>query len=134
MLSSTPDLIEQDILSVLAFGKTIDRLTSSEQTSLATQAEKVAGSVAAGLLEKSIGRALGFDTIEIATGEELGTGRVSVGRYVTQDIFLSYERHLNDHGGNTIGLELSLSRHLKLKGSGSDVGESALDLIWRLDY
>ena len=134
VLSSTPDLIEQDILSVLAFGKTIDRLTSSEQTSLSTRAEKVAGSVAAGLLEKSIGRALGFDTIEIATGEELGTGRVSVGRYVTQDIFLSYERHLNDHGGNTIGLELSLSRHLKLKGSGSDVGESALDLIWRLDY
>ncbi len=134
MLSSTPGLTEQDILAVLAFGKTTDRLTNSEQTSLSSRAEKVAGDVAAGLLEQSIGQALGFDSIEIDTGEESGAGRVSVGRYITQDIYLSYDRHLGDEGGNTIGLELSLNRHLKLKGSGSDVGESALDLIWRFDY
>lgn len=134
MLSSTPELTEQDILAVLAFGKTTDRLTNSEQTSLSSRAEKVAGDVAAGLLEQSIGQALGFDSIEIDTGEEAGAGRVSVGRYITQDIYLSYDRHLGDEGGNTIGLELSLNRHLKLKGSGSDVGESALDLIWRFDY
>jgi autotransporter translocation and assembly factor TamB len=31
-------------------------------------------------------------------------------------------------------VEYSINRRLKLKGSSSDTGESALDLLWRLDY
>ena len=85
-------------------------------------------------LEKIVGRPLGMDTIEIEAGETLGTGRVSVGRYITQDIFLSYERQFGGAGENKLGVEYSINRHLKIKGSGSDIGESALDFLWRLDY
>jgi autotransporter translocation and assembly factor TamB len=53
---------------------------------------------------------------------------------VTQDIFLSYERELGGDNANTVGVEYSLNRRLKLKGTGSDLGETALDLLWRLDY
>jgi autotransporter translocation and assembly factor TamB len=59
---------------------------------------------------------------------------VSAGRYVTQDLFLSYESQLGAESGTRIGAEYSINRRLKLKGSGSDRGESALDILWRLDY
>jgi autotransporter translocation and assembly factor TamB len=92
------------------------------------------GGVAASELEKALGKPLGLDTIEVEAGKEVGTGSVSVGRYVTQDLFLSYEREFGGEHSNTIGVEYSINRRLKLKGSGSDTGESALDLLWRHDY
>jgi autotransporter translocation and assembly factor TamB len=59
---------------------------------------------------------------------------LGTGKYITQDLFLSYERQLGKDGGNTGGVEYSINRNLKLKGSSSDTGESAVDLIWRKDY
>jgi autotransporter translocation and assembly factor TamB len=133
-LSSVPELPQADIVALLVVGKTTDRLTNSEQNSLGSQAQQLVGGAAANELEKTLGKPLGLDTIELEAGKEIGTGSVSVGRYVTQDIFLSYERKLGSEGGNTVGIEYSINRRLKLKGSGSDTGESALDLLWRHDY
>jgi autotransporter translocation and assembly factor TamB len=139
-LSSVPELPQADIMALLVFGKTTDRLTNSEQSSMVNQAQQLVGGVVAGELEKALGKPLGLDTIDVEAGKEAGTGSVSVGRYVTQDIFLSYERDLGtksgntNKGGNTVGIEYSINRRLKLKGSGSDTGESALDLLWRHDY
>jgi autotransporter translocation and assembly factor TamB len=119
---------------LLLIGKTTDRLTSSEQTAFSSQAQQVAGNLIAGQLEKTLGKELGLDTIEVTAGNQLGTGSVRVGRYVTQDIFLSYERDLSGKEGNTVGVEYSFNRRLKLKGSSSDQGETAIDLLWRTDY
>ena len=87
----------------------------------------------AGQLEKTLGQSLGLDTIEVTAGDQLGTGSIKVGRYVTQDIFLSFERELGGEG-NTVGVEYNLSRRLKLQGSSSDQGETSIDLFWHLDY
>jgi autotransporter translocation and assembly factor TamB len=59
---------------------------------------------------------------------------VGVGRYVTQDVFLSYEREFGGEGKNTVGIEYSINRRLKVKGSTSDVGEATVDVFWRHDY
>jgi translocation and assembly module TamB len=134
MLSSQPELEQADIVSLLVFGKTTDRLTSSEHSALSSQTQAIVGSVAARELEKTVGKTLGLDTIELKPGEELGTGNVGVGRYITQDLFLSYERKFDEEGGNKVGVEYSINRKLKLKASSSDYGESSLDLFWQLDY
>lgn len=128
-LASTPALDQTDIVSLLVIGKTTDKLTTGEQSSLTKQAQHLAGSAVLSQLEGTLGESLGLDTIE------LGTESTKVGRYVTQDLYLSYEHEVKDREPtNTIGAEYSLSRHLRLKGSGSDKGESALDLLWHLDY
>jgi hypothetical protein len=62
------------------------------------------------------------------------TGSVKIGRYITQDIFLSFEPELGADNGNTVGVDYNLTRRRQLKGTGSDTGESTLDLLWRLDY
>ena len=132
--SSTPDLPDEDILSLLAFGKTIDRLSGSEQTALSAQGAAIAGNILSGILEKRVGNTLGLDTLEVDVGDELGTGSVRGGRYVTQDLFLSYESHLGEQSGNTVEVEYSLGPRVKLKGASDDQGQSSLDLFWRIEY
>jgi translocation and assembly module TamB len=133
-LSSTPDLPQADIVTLLVVGKTSDRLTESERSGLSSRAQQIVGNVAAGELEQLLAKPLGFDTLDIQTGDKLGNNKVSVGRYITQDIFLSYEQQLGDEKGNKVGVEYSINRHLKVKGSSSNTGDSALDILWRIDY
>ena len=133
--SSEPEELEEaDIMSLLLFGKTSDRLTSSEESSLSDRAGKAAAGAAAGAAAQVVGEQLGLDTIEVDFGGESGEARIGAGRYITQDIFLSYERQLGEQSGNTVGVEYILSRRLRLKGTSSDLGETALDLLWRWDY
>jgi translocation and assembly module TamB len=140
--TSTPELPQADIISLIVLGKTTDRLTKSERNSLGDTAQQLAGGVIAGQLEKTLGKALGLDTIEISPGERLGGGSFKVGRYVTQDLFLTLGHEaVQDNstsrgtsGGNSVGLEYSLNRRLKVRGSSSDQGETAMDFLWRLDY
>ena len=132
--SSSPELPEEDILSLLAFGKTIDRLSGSEKTALSSQGAAIAGNVISGILEKRLGDTLGLDTLEVEVGDELGTGSVRGGRYVTQDLFLSYERQLGEQSGNTVEVEYSLGPRVKLKGASDHKGQSSLDIFWRIEY
>ncbi len=139
--SSTPELPQADIISLLVIGKTTDRLTSGEQNALSNQLQQAAGSLVAGQLEKLVGKSLGLDTIEVTAGDKLGSGNVSIGRYVTQDVFLSFERQFGQPeggskqaGGNKVSVEYSLNPRLKLKGSSSDSGASTVEFLWNLDY
>jgi translocation and assembly module TamB len=132
--SSVPELPQSDILSLLIVGKTMDRLTSSEQQDLSSQLGGAAGSMIAGQLQEALGGALGLDTLTIGAGENFGSGSVGIGQYVTQDVYMSYEFGVGKGGGNRVGLEYSITPRFKLKGSTSDTGDSAIDFLWRRDY
>ena len=132
--SSFPELPEEDILSLLAFGKTIDRLSGSEKTALSSQGAAIAGNIISGILQKRLGDTFGLDTLEVEVGDELGTGSVRGGRYVTQDLFLSYERQLGEQSGNTVEVEYSLGPRVKLKGASDDKGQSSVDILWHIEY
>jgi translocation and assembly module TamB len=132
--SSTPELPQSDILSLLIVGKTMDRLTSSEQEQFSGQLSGMAGGLVAGELQNALGGALGLDTLNISTGDRLGQGGVNIGQYITQDLFLSYEVGFGKGGGNRVGIEYSINPRLKLKASTSDNGASAIDFLWRRDY
>ena len=132
-LSSDPELEQQDIISLLLFGRTSDRLTASEG-SLSEQAQGAVASAVAGAAANAIGRALGIDSLSIRTGNSSDEVRVRAGQYITQDLFLSIEPQFGREGGITIGIEKSLSRHLLLRATGSELGESAIDFLWRSDH
>src|SRR5215510_7371005 len=132
--SSTPELEQSDILSLLIVGKTMEQLTSSEQASLSSQLGGAARGLVAGKLQEAIGGALGMDTLTISPGDSSGAAGVSVGQYVTQDLYMSYEFGMGKGEGNRVGIEYSINRDLKLKGSTSDKGDSAIDFLWRRDY
>jgi len=47
---------------------------------------------------------------------------------------MSYEVGAGKGAGNRVGVEYSINRHLKLKGSTSDKGDSAIDFLGRRNY
>ena len=123
---------EAEILSLLLFGRTSDRLSGSEQNSLAAN-------VAAGVLGNTFGGAFGLDAVTVDSGDETSGDSIGAGRYISQDLFLTYDRTFRDpnkgnRGGNTVGIEYSINQNLKMKASSSDFGESALDFQWDFDY
>ncbi|MGC1953081.1 MAG: translocation/assembly module TamB domain-containing protein, partial [Gammaproteobacteria bacterium] len=137
--NSEPELDQQDILSLLIFGKTSDRLTRSEQTTLGSKAQQFAGGLAAGMLEQTVGKALGLDTVAIELGDQGSASSVGAGRYLTQDIYVEYQRKFHDprqgnRTGNAVTVEYSISRGLKVEATGSDYGETAIDFVWSHDY
>jgi autotransporter translocation and assembly factor TamB len=132
--SSTPELPQTDILSLLVLGKTTDRLTSAEQGALSGQLQQLAGGLVAGQLERVIGERLGIDTIEITPGATLGSGTISVGRYLTQDIFISIGQSVGNAGGPQVSIEYSITPRLKVGASSSSTKGTAVDFLWRLDY
>ena len=132
--SSTPELPEEDIASLIVFGKTLDRLSGSEQTALSGHAADLAGNAISKFLEQRVGRPLKLDTLEVEVGDEFESGSVKGGRYVTQDLFLSYQHQLDEQGRNSVGVEYNLSPRVKLKGTSDDDGQTSLDLLWHIDY
>ena len=136
---SDPELPESDIISLLVFGRTTDQLSSSEQSSLGNQARIMAGRLAADTLERSVGEALGLDTIAIEIGDDTTATSMGVGRYISQDIFLFYQRTFRDpsranRSGNVVGIEKRLNQRQTLKATGSDLGETSIDWLWHYDY
>ena len=132
--SSTPELPEEDIASLIVFGKTLDRLSGSERTALSGHAADLAGNAISKFLEQRVGRTLKLDTLEVEVGDEFESGSVKGGRYVTQDLFLSYQHQLDEQGRNSVGVEYNLSPRVKLKGTSDDDGQTSLDLLWHIDY
>ncbi|MGF1613937.1 MAG: translocation/assembly module TamB domain-containing protein [Gammaproteobacteria bacterium] len=136
---SDPELDQGDILSLLLFGRTSDRLTSSEQNALAGQAVRFAGGFAADILERTVGQVLGLDSVAIGLGDQDDAISVGAGRYLTQDIYVEYQRKLADpvqgkRVGNVVAVEYSIRRGIKIQATGSDYGETAIDFLWSRDY
>jgi autotransporter translocation and assembly factor TamB len=112
-------------------------LTSSERTTLG-KAQQFAGGLAAGMLERTVGRALGLDTVAIELGHQGRGSRLGVGRYLSQSIFVEYQRRFGDLSqrnrvGNVVTIEFSIDRDFKVRAMGSDFGETAIDFLWRRD-
>jgi autotransporter translocation and assembly factor TamB len=132
---SEPELSESDVMSLLVFGRTGDKLSSSEQGSLTGA---LAGGVASSLLESTVGKTFGVDTINVDLSDPDGA-TFGVGRYLTNDVFLSYDRTFRDPkkgnaGGSTVGIEYSFGPRFSIRATGSDFGETAVDLLWGFDY
>ena len=82
---------------------------------------------------------MGLDSVAIDLGDDTTTTSVGVGRYISQDVFLFYERTFRDprranRSGNTVGIEKRLNERQTLQATGSDLGETAVDWLWRYEY
>ncbi|MFO7750553.1 MAG: translocation/assembly module TamB domain-containing protein [Desulfobacteraceae bacterium] len=99
-LSSTPELPQSDIVSLLLRGKTTNELISSEGGNTASPASMVANMAAASVKE-DIKAATGLDVLEVEMGEnggdsEIGEMNITVGKEVTENMTLKYSTESKD--------------------------------------
>jgi translocation and assembly module TamB len=134
-LSSEPPLEQGDVLSVLLFGKPMDDLTAGQATGLQEQTVRLAGQYAIGELGASVRDGLGLHTLDVELPEgQQGTGRVTVGRYVTRDVLVSLGHEFGSSVAEVFGVEYGITRSISVRGATSTDGRSAVDLFWRRRY
>jgi translocation and assembly module TamB len=133
-LRSTPPLPEQDIISVLIFGRPLNQLspgaggqsTNQEMTGLA-------GTVLGNYLTRSLRRTgieqLNLDVFTIAPTEQ--GNRVTVGRYITRNLFVSYGHTISETGEKGLTADYYLGRHWVLEGEAGSLGSSHADILFR---
>ena len=143
VLTADPPLEQADILAVLLFGKPTSQLGRREAVGLQQQALSLAAGYAVPEMRTSVMNTLGLDTLDVALpqgGEAPGTtareraGRVSVGRYVAPDIFVSLGQEFGARTAQVASVEYGVTPRISLRGSTTTRGDSALDVFWHRRY
>jgi len=77
---------------------------------------------------------LGLETLEVEMPEGVQPGKVSAGRYVSDDVFVSLGQEFGRRAAQVVGLEYYLGRSISVRASTTTRGDSAIDLLWRYRY
>lgn len=133
---------EGDALSYILFGKGMNELTLDQQENISggnggQLAEKVAASFLSAQISDFLGEKLNVDYIEIEAGENFTDPRLFVGKYVTNDLFISYEQQFGETGDRDLArykvtLEYELFRFLFFELNNSS-NTSGFDIILKYE-
>ncbi|MGQ0793349.1 MAG: translocation/assembly module TamB domain-containing protein [Deltaproteobacteria bacterium] len=138
-LTSEPAMEETDIFSYLIFGTSSSRLGAGERVSLQQKAAETLGNLAIGELKGIVGDRLSLDLIRVQSAE--GGTEFEVGKYLTDDLFIAYERDSDTKttgsasggGAGAVRVEYRLFDFLSLE---SQVGgdRAGGDVFFKFDY
>lgn len=130
--SSSPELPEDEIVSLLLFNKKLAKLSPSQLVQLANEIDKIGGlSSGPGTLDK-MKSALGIDVLDVTTDEK-GKTQATAGSYVSDDTYVGV-RQGTDFGKTRIIIDHNLTKHLKARGEVGTAGDSKLGVGFEFDY
>ncbi len=143
-LDTKESLEGKDAAANLLFGVDFNQLLPGQRKSLEAEAGGENGpfsTAAIGLvsglvsqeLTRELGRSLNLDLIEFQSGEDIAKSSVLVGKYLTDDVFLSFGQ---EPEGRVVSLEWEFLKFLFLQAAhgGEENRKTGFDLIWKLDW
>ena len=78
---------------------------------------------------------LPIDTLDLRMGSDPSdAAEISVGKYLSGDVFVSVGRTLGRDPVDTLRVEWQLSDHFSLESQVADDQNTGLDLIWNFDF
>ncbi len=135
------EISEGDGISYIVFGKSTAQLSSGERGQIDSSGEdnlatKILVSQIASRVTNLIQNRLNLDVVEFRGDSNLRQAQVVVGKYLTNNLFLSYEKelsfgHNNDVTPEKITLEYEIIPRLFLQGTQGGDNATGLDLIWK---
>jgi translocation and assembly module TamB len=132
-LTSTPELSEADIMSVLLFGDSSDKLTGDQLELVGQRAAAIAATYGAAEVEGMLAGPLGVDMLTLNPSGPEGSTTVMVGKYLSRRALLKYEQALDSEAGFFVTLEYTLMRNLTLETM-AGTQQSGAEINWSKDY
>lgn len=133
---------EGDAMSYIMFGKSLDQLTLDQQQNVegaggGSVAANAAASILSSQLTKFLGNTLNVDYIELKSGDGFDNATLIVGKYITNDLFVSYEQLFGQTSENNakayeVKLEYEIFRWLFLQLNNSS-RDSGFDVIYKFE-
>ncbi|MDL2326212.1 translocation/assembly module TamB domain-containing protein [Bacteroidales bacterium OttesenSCG-928-A14] len=139
------NISEGDAVSYVLFGMSMDALTSNQSQTLSSGmdavglAQSAASSLVSSELTKVFGKLLNVDYIELKSNGSFKDMSLNIGKYITNNIFLSYEQHIgateDENASNTtFRLEYEIFKFLFLElTASSNWKESGGDVIFKFN-
>lgn len=132
-LSSDPPMTETDIASYLLFGKPAGGLSGGQSASLMDQGASFFGSQMLKNLQEIGGVTVPVDVFSISPGGAGGGTSLTLGKYLTPDLFVIYRRGALGEASDELSVEYTLGRGFSLQSTVSDQGSGA-DILWGTEY
>lgn len=123
-LSSEPPMDERDILSFLAFGRPLYQVGQTRGRS-----SEEAAALVADYLAQGVGQYLPVDLFNVKLTDNQKAD-LSVGRYVSRNLFLSYGQTFEQHGERRFAADYRLNDQWSLQTQGFGGGRYVLDLLF----
>ncbi len=140
------EIEERDAIAYLLFRRSFDVLTQGERSQLAQEqsflSTSTATSLLAGLmaaqLSRTLGRELNLDVIDLQGDNDWRQATIVLGKYLTNDLFLSYERQVqlgqsDEVVPEKVVLEYEITPFLLLQLTKGDRKSTGFDLIWKFE-
>lgn len=131
--SSVPSLPEDEVLSRILFGKTMNRITPFQAIQLAQTLQRFSGNGGGGLDPLGTLRAAtGLDDISVET-DGSGETSVGVGKYLTDKVYLQVKKGKAESSG-AASLQVEVTPQVSVE---SEVGQDAQaggGVFWKWDY
>jgi len=132
---------EADAISLIVFGIKTESLSQSQQSKISNSQDLVSNAVAGFLaaeLSSKIGNKIGLDVLEISGDENWEMASLTAGNYLTEDLFVSYERSIplgnsNEIETNKLITEYELLDYFFLQLIGGNSNETGINLIIKFD-
>jgi translocation and assembly module TamB len=135
VLRSDPNLEQADILALLLFGKPINSLDRTEQSTLQQSAIDIAGGYAATTVATAVSEALGLDRLGVDIRDvDFSGGQVGFGRYIGQSTYISFSQAFSATRGREVSLEYQIGADWKITTSTTTNGASGVGVIWHKRY
>ncbi|UOM36155.1 translocation/assembly module TamB domain-containing protein [Acuticoccus sp. I52.16.1] len=126
---STPDLPQDEVLSQLIFGRSIDDLSAFQLAQLAAAVGELAGVGTGPSIIDQVRAFSGLDNLEIVTTESGGTA-VEAGRYIADNVYVGVRAGARSTG---ITVNVDITRGLKARAE-TFTDESTLGLYYEREY
>jgi translocation and assembly module TamB len=134
VLESDPAMTETEIIYVLMTGRAPNQAGVGEESRMSGMALGAASGLFAGLLQERLSGTLPLDVVRLRPGEEgFADARVEVGKYITQDIFVSYILRLGAEEGegiNVISVDYHFAPSWSLEFQTSDALTGGVNIFW----
>ncbi len=140
------EIEERDAVAYLLFRRSFSDLTQGERTQLSQQngllnastATNILAGLVASQLSRALGRQLNLDVIDLQGEDDWRRATIILGKYLTNDLFISYQRQLQlgqseEVVPEQVILEYEITPFLLLQLTKGDRKSTGFDLIWKIE-
>lgn len=132
-LSSEPPLPQDEILARLLFGTSSGTLTPLQAVQLAQTAATLSGRGGGTSVVEKLRESVGLDVLGIEAGSTVQGSSLSIGKYLTDDVYLRMNQGLTPES-RRVGVEVRVLPRVTVE---SDIGAQSqgnVGINWRYDY
>lgn len=132
---SSPDGLPQDeVLAQVLFGKSSGKLSAIEAVQLAETIAALSGKLGSGGgITGFVRDTLGVDVVSASTNEQTGESEVSVGKYVSDNIYVGVDQGTQS-GGTRAKVQIELTPNISVESEMGQSTDSSVGIFWKWDY